>query len=1113
MTSKVCGCTTETCGCCESTERLTPLPTANRPGLDALRYRVGTHGALLETMKADLATVTVEALEPDGETVEVLQPLRGLTTRDLSDPAIALLDGWATVGDVLTFYQERIANEGYLRTATERRSVLELARLVGYAPRPGVASTVYLAYTLDDKQTEPVEIPAGARSQSVPGPDELPAAFETSEKLTARSEWSKLAPRMTEPQRITFNGDDPNTDIIYFKGTATQLKPGDPLLFAFSGTDPVLRFVETVEADFPNDRTKVVLQKSALPPSTGTSPVAAVAAVQPDAAGALDSVLGQLALAPSRPPASNALRLPRSLEDISKVGRDTLPQLLTVFEPSIAGTLYPAWANSGVTESPAARVYGFRVKAAPFGSTAPLKPIVDDQGRVVDRVEWPIAGDTTIGIELNNPAVINIAAVSLTPRVVVSITRGGEARRQETGPSLSAGTTTLHLGPDDVDIKTTITDEEATYEFQFPGGETILIKPLSSGGQPVTVHGDTEQTVGMGQTIAYGNATRQVAMSLSGEGAKLRIGVRTPLPPAPLDVVYLDAEYDEIVLDSWAVIVRPPTKAAPDDSIRPLRVTGTQMVAKVDYGITAKSTRLKLDKEWLTQDDRYLSVLRETTVFAQSEEFQLAERPYQPDAKGNVADVKGKEIELARLYDGLTSGRWIIVSGERTDVKSTSGATVTGIKASELVMLAGVNQSHRPELPGDKIHSMLILAKDLEYSYKRDTVTIYGNVVKATHGETRNEIMGSGDASRGLQSFELKQPPLTFVPAPKPSGADSTLKVYVNEVAWEETDTLAGLGPAARKCVLKIEDDGKTSVIFGTGKAGARLPTGVANVKAVYRNGIGKPGNVNADQISLLLTRPLGVKSVINPLRASGGADKESRDDARENAPLAVMSLDRLVSIQDYGDFTRTFAGIGKAQARRLSDGHRQLVHITIAGADDIPIDQDSDLYRNLLLALRRFGDPSLPVRVEPRELVVLVLSANVRIKPNNLWEPVVTALRIALLDRFGFQKRSLGQPVLLSQVISLMQSVRGVAYVDVDAFGGIPEKQAQGGGKRTLLSLGEMADAVKSILNPPPNAPPAPAPRVDANLADVEQGGIRPAQLAIFTPAVPDTLILNPIP
>ena len=78
--------------------------------------------------------MTIDLTGPDGKTVNTLQPLRSLTTREESDPSIALLDGWATVADVLGFYQERIANnEGYLRTATERRSVLELARLVGYA--------------------------------------------------------------------------------------------------------------------------------------------------------------------------------------------------------------------------------------------------------------------------------------------------------------------------------------------------------------------------------------------------------------------------------------------------------------------------------------------------------------------------------------------------------------------------------------------------------------------------------------------------------------------------------------------------------------------------------------------------------------------------------------------------------------------------------------------------------------------------------------------------------------------------------------------------------------------------------------------------------------------
>src|SRR5947208_2390291 len=120
--------------------------------------------------------------------------LAALKSRNPDDPAIALLDSWATVADVLTFYQERIANEGYLRTATERRSILELARLIDYKLRPGVAATVYLAYTLaeDLSQTPPAAtetiIPAGSSSQSVPGPGELAQSFETSDDLDARSE-------------------------------------------------------------------------------------------------------------------------------------------------------------------------------------------------------------------------------------------------------------------------------------------------------------------------------------------------------------------------------------------------------------------------------------------------------------------------------------------------------------------------------------------------------------------------------------------------------------------------------------------------------------------------------------------------------------------------------------------------------------------------------------------------------------------------------------------------------------------------------------------------------------------------------------------------------------
>src|SRR5215218_3770136 len=148
----------ESCGCCEGLEPLTPLATANRPGLDALAYRAGTHATFLETMKARLSAADYPAL-------------RRLTTRAETDPSIALLDAWATVADVLTFYQERIANESYLRTATERRSVLELARFIGYELGPGVAADTYLAFTLEEAPGAAAQaFSLGTTAQVVPAP-------------------------------------------------------------------------------------------------------------------------------------------------------------------------------------------------------------------------------------------------------------------------------------------------------------------------------------------------------------------------------------------------------------------------------------------------------------------------------------------------------------------------------------------------------------------------------------------------------------------------------------------------------------------------------------------------------------------------------------------------------------------------------------------------------------------------------------------------------------------------------------------------------------------------------------------------------------------------------
>ena len=79
-----------------------PEEILNAPGKDALDYRVAVFGEFKRQMRERL--VMPDAL-PD------------LATRDSDDPVLALTDAWAVSLDILTFYQERIAHEGYLRTS------------------------------------------------------------------------------------------------------------------------------------------------------------------------------------------------------------------------------------------------------------------------------------------------------------------------------------------------------------------------------------------------------------------------------------------------------------------------------------------------------------------------------------------------------------------------------------------------------------------------------------------------------------------------------------------------------------------------------------------------------------------------------------------------------------------------------------------------------------------------------------------------------------------------------------------------------------------------------------------------------------------------------------
>ncbi|WP_282606171.1 baseplate J/gp47 family protein [Pelagibius sp. Alg239-R121] len=205
-----------TCDCCDGTTLSTLQAVENRPNLTAIDYRIGDHGRFKASMLANLAS----SAHP---------PLLGLGTREDDDFTIALIDAWASVCDVLSFYQERHANEAYIQTALERLSIAEIARLIGYRLHPGSAAETDLVFLMDDPpgaeaDVADLEVPAGTRVQSQPGPDEEPQTFETLEAFHARVAWNRLRPRQN--RRIAPANDDFET---WLEGLPT-LQKGDAIV-------------------------------------------------------------------------------------------------------------------------------------------------------------------------------------------------------------------------------------------------------------------------------------------------------------------------------------------------------------------------------------------------------------------------------------------------------------------------------------------------------------------------------------------------------------------------------------------------------------------------------------------------------------------------------------------------------------------------------------------------------------------------------------------------------------------------------------------------------------------------------------------------------------------
>jgi hypothetical protein len=1030
------------CGCCTTAAAAIPAEVENRPGLSVIAYRIGT-----------FTTFRKAIIDQLSHTAE----LAGLSARVSEDYTITAIEMWSAVADVLTFYQERAANEAFLRTATLRDSILRLVRLIGYELAPGAAATTQLAFTLD--KAAAALIPVGTRVKSVPGEGEKPQTYETLTALKADARLNKLRlfpqPFPVSPIAAGQESALAAPDAEALKAVAA-LAPGDRvMLFAPSAIE-----ILTVRALKAEDD---MLTVSWAAPISGSAFTAAFDASDP---------------------ARQAYELGRSFR---LFGFDAAPSIV-VAQQRTPGDLTTTFLTVASTDY---SLHGDGSAANQLSLDARydnLKP-----GAVLLAVAT--VASTTVAIPFTLTAVVQEhASRNATPPTGSAVTALSGTITRVTLSSLS-GTLLSSLLSAGGDIRNVVVFELIGpalrfWPFGYPlavAASDVYLPGRRVGWSSVEVDrtiekgaykGGTEVSLAdfdPGRAVLMTDAQASAPVSAAIASAAL-IGSGVALEPTATDSLTIAAIGFSGDQATQATVLVSATLATtisfPADSRRELAVTigalPTQTIA-LDSVILGGGAIANVATALQTA---IRAALPGAPTFTKAQVWEV------PDPSGHALaiapGVPGDEVAFAastndpgtvvllgldalhvRFLDSLVSAQTgPLATGAVTGyVRATIGTdppqdvfidflfastsdlatTMSGLGLNTLI-----TEDDRvlilPQLPAHEPRSQLHLMLDLAdpVSLATGSAMLLGNVAPASHGETvRNEILGDGDASQGFQLFTLKKKSVTYVPSAATGGVSSSLSLLVNGVLWEEVPTLYGTKPQDQVYVTRIADDGTLSVRFGDGVTGSRPESGRQNIVAKYRYGTGLAGRVGAGKITTLLDRPTGVKGVINLLATDGGADPEVMDRARIAAPGTVRTFGRAVSLRDFEDTALMAGEVAKASATWVWNGERRAIHLTVAAQGGATFSTDG--LNRIAATLATERDPNHKLLIANYSAVAVRLQASIIVNPRYVNDDVVAAVRAAVLSALSFDRRRFAQPVYLSDMYRVMQEVEGVIAVDID--------------------------------------------------------------------------------
>lgn len=335
------------------------------------------------------------------------------------------------------------------------------------------------------------------------------------------------------------------------------------------------------------------------------------------------------------------------------------------------------------------------------------------------------------------------------------------------------------------------------------------------------------------------------------------------------------------------------------------------------------------------------------------------------------------------------------------------------------------------------------------------------NVVDAHNYNTiRNEIVGSSDG-KPMQEFSLlrtpllegetleireRQPPNAAdiedlgEDAVRPVEEESSEQVWVR---WKRVQSFFESGPRSRHYMLDYQS-GK--VLFGDGRKGLIPTEGQNNIVArKYLIGGGSRGNVNAGTLTQL-TRALSyIDTVSNPLPATGGANRESVEEAKERAPYTIKSRDRAVTSEDFEMLAmRSSTSIARAKCVTDRANRGAVVLVVIPKAEGgvrglnqrlVPSNETLRYIKRYLDERRLVGTILNVVRPRYKDISIKVTLLRRTIGTSDrIRREIAEKLRRYLHSLFGGRDGKgweFGRAVLKTELIHVAEEVPGVEGVD----------------------------------------------------------------------------------